>query len=61
MTVAAARGFSFLAVGSSITGFGRLYNIIPKFNVWNLGTFRKLGVPYFGVLTIRILLSRALK
>ena len=45
----------------SITGFGRLYNIIPKFNVWNLGTFRKLGVPYFGVLTIRIVLSRALK
>ena len=37
-----------------------LYTKTPKVNPTSYGSFRKLGVPYFGVLTIRILLFRVL-
>ena len=61
------RGLGFRGLGFRGFGFRKLHvpqgvtlgSSTPKSAQWNteqLGSFRKLGVPYFGVLIIRILL-----
>ena len=54
--------FGWNAFAGGAEGFGHRQEVLlqlpPGWVVTRNGSFRKLGVPYFGILTIRILLVR---